>query len=188
MVARSAGQRHSTTALDGTIGGHDDTPLTCTNIRNVSLDASPFASLLREHLNARPNLRTGAGPDSPWLFPSAQAGRHLHPDTVMDGSAASVSASSAPATAPSMSSSSSAHPRSSPNPRPQPPGGIPPCRVGSRAVGPLRGKVDQILTVAPVMETRPNRRWPGLRDLGPIDGRSSGWNGGRTYRWGRLNA
>lgn len=44
----------------------------------------PFASLLREHLNARPNLRTGAGPDSPWLFPSTLAGRHLHPNTVMD--------------------------------------------------------------------------------------------------------
>lgn len=44
----------------------------------------PFASLLREHLAARPNLRTGAGPDSPWLFPSTLAGRHLHPNTVMD--------------------------------------------------------------------------------------------------------
>ena len=44
----------------------------------------PFASLLREHLVSRPNLRTGAGPDSPWLFPSTLAGRHLHPNTVMD--------------------------------------------------------------------------------------------------------
>jgi hypothetical protein len=44
----------------------------------------PFASVLREHLAARPNLRTGAGPDSPWLFPSTLAGRHLHPNTVMD--------------------------------------------------------------------------------------------------------
>jgi hypothetical protein len=44
----------------------------------------PFASLVREHLAARPNLRTGAGPDSPWLFPSTLAGRHLHPNTVMD--------------------------------------------------------------------------------------------------------
>jgi hypothetical protein len=43
----------------------------------------PFASLLREHLAARPNLRTGAGPDSPWMFPSNTAGRHIHPDTVM---------------------------------------------------------------------------------------------------------
>ena len=44
----------------------------------------PFASLLREHLASRPNLRTGGGPDSPWLFPSTLAGRHLHPNTVMD--------------------------------------------------------------------------------------------------------
>lgn len=44
----------------------------------------PFAALLRAHLAARPNLRTGAGPDSPWLFPSTLAGRHLHPNTVMD--------------------------------------------------------------------------------------------------------
>lgn len=44
----------------------------------------PFASRIREHLASRPNLRTGAGPDSPWLFPSTLAGRHLHPNTVMD--------------------------------------------------------------------------------------------------------
>jgi hypothetical protein len=43
----------------------------------------PFASLVREHLATRPNLRTGAGPESPWLFPSTLAGRHLHPSTVM---------------------------------------------------------------------------------------------------------
>ncbi|MBF4767243.1 recombinase XerD [Nocardioides agariphilus] len=44
----------------------------------------PFASVLRAHLAARPNLRTGAGPDSPWLFPSTLAGRYIHPNTVMD--------------------------------------------------------------------------------------------------------
>lgn len=44
----------------------------------------PFAQLLRDHIARRPNLRTGAGPDSPWLFPSTRAGRHLHPNTVMD--------------------------------------------------------------------------------------------------------
>ena len=44
----------------------------------------PFAELLQTHLENRPNLRTGAGPDSPWLFPSARAGQHLHPNTVMD--------------------------------------------------------------------------------------------------------
>ncbi len=44
----------------------------------------PFDSLLREHLHSRPNLRTGAGPNNPWLFPSTLAGRHLHPNTAMD--------------------------------------------------------------------------------------------------------
>ncbi|MGV3563414.1 MAG: hypothetical protein ACO1ON_09025 [Nocardioides sp.] len=44
----------------------------------------PFASLIREHLATRPNLRTGAGTDSPWMFPGTLAGRHLHPNTVMD--------------------------------------------------------------------------------------------------------
>lgn len=45
---------------------------------------APFADVLREHLNNRPNLRTGAGPQSPWLFPSTRAGQHLHPNTVMN--------------------------------------------------------------------------------------------------------
>lgn len=44
----------------------------------------PFAALIRQHRDTRPNLRTAAGPDSPWLFPSTLAGRHLHPNTVMD--------------------------------------------------------------------------------------------------------
>jgi hypothetical protein len=44
----------------------------------------PFASRIREHLASRPNLRTGAGTVSPWMFPSTLAGRHLHPNTVMD--------------------------------------------------------------------------------------------------------
>lgn len=57
---------------------------------NITLGAhptdvpEPFASLIREHLATRPHLRTGAGPDSQWLFPSTLAGRHLHPNTVMD--------------------------------------------------------------------------------------------------------
>lgn len=44
----------------------------------------PFASTIWQHLASRPNLRTGAGSDNPWLFPSTLAGRHLHPGTVMD--------------------------------------------------------------------------------------------------------
>jgi len=44
----------------------------------------PFASVVRAHLAARPNLRTGNGTDSLWLFPGYVAGRHLHPNTVMD--------------------------------------------------------------------------------------------------------
>jgi len=43
-----------------------------------------FTELLRTHLAHRPNLRAGAGPNSPWLFPSIRAGQHLHPNTVMD--------------------------------------------------------------------------------------------------------
>lgn len=43
----------------------------------------PFAELLLEHLDARPNLRTGVS-ESPWLFPGTLAGRHLHPTGIMD--------------------------------------------------------------------------------------------------------
>jgi hypothetical protein len=44
----------------------------------------PFAQLLRDHLAARPNLRTANSDGSPWLFPSTRAGRHLHPNSIMD--------------------------------------------------------------------------------------------------------
>jgi hypothetical protein len=40
--------------------------------------------MLRAHLANRPNLRTASGGRSPWLFPSTRAGRHLHPQTLMD--------------------------------------------------------------------------------------------------------
>ena len=69
-----------------------------------------------KHLASRPHLRTGAGPDSPWLFPSSPAGRNLTPTPCWTDSATSASTSWAPATEPSASSSSNAHPRSSPNP------------------------------------------------------------------------
>ncbi len=43
----------------------------------------PFAELLREHLASRPNLRTGAGTQSQWLFPGTRAGQPLHPNGIM---------------------------------------------------------------------------------------------------------
>jgi hypothetical protein len=43
----------------------------------------PFASLLTEHLVARPNMRTGSSSGSPWLFPGYRAGQHIHPNTLM---------------------------------------------------------------------------------------------------------
>ncbi len=44
----------------------------------------PFASLIREHLTNRPNLRTAAGTaETPWLFPSNRAGNHIDPQTIM---------------------------------------------------------------------------------------------------------
>lgn len=42
----------------------------------------PFAGLLRDHLNARPNMRTANTGGNPWLFPSTRAGHHLHPTTL----------------------------------------------------------------------------------------------------------
>jgi hypothetical protein len=44
----------------------------------------PFAELLREHLESRPNLRTGSDAQSPWLFPGTRAGQPLHPNGIMD--------------------------------------------------------------------------------------------------------
>jgi len=43
----------------------------------------PFAEILRQHLRNRPNLRTAAGAESPWLFPGTRSGQHLHPNTIM---------------------------------------------------------------------------------------------------------
>ncbi|SKV34101.1 site-specific recombinase XerD [Mycobacteroides abscessus subsp. massiliense] len=44
----------------------------------------PFASLIREHLANRPNLRTAGGTaETPWLFPSNRAGSHIDPQTIM---------------------------------------------------------------------------------------------------------
>ncbi len=41
-----------------------------------------FAELLTELLANRPNLQTGNGGVSRWLFPSTPAGQHLHPNTI----------------------------------------------------------------------------------------------------------
>ena len=43
----------------------------------------PFAAMLREHINNRPNLRT-SGADNLWLFPGIRPGEHIHPNTLMD--------------------------------------------------------------------------------------------------------
>jgi hypothetical protein len=44
----------------------------------------PFTDLLQEHLQNRPNLRTGSDTQSPWLFPGTRAGQPLRPNTIMD--------------------------------------------------------------------------------------------------------
>lgn len=44
----------------------------------------PFAEMLRQHLERRPNMQTVNNPNSPWLFPGGRAGQHLHPNTVMN--------------------------------------------------------------------------------------------------------
>ncbi|KUH64988.1 recombinase XerD [Mycolicibacterium novocastrense] len=44
----------------------------------------PFANMLKEHLQDRPNLRTAGGMiTNPWLFPGHRAGKHLDPHTMM---------------------------------------------------------------------------------------------------------
>ncbi|MGH3557691.1 MAG: hypothetical protein ACRDTK_09425 [Mycobacterium sp.] len=46
--------------------------------------SEPFAAMLKDHLHNRPNLRTGAGMTAnPWLFPGCNAGKHLHPQTML---------------------------------------------------------------------------------------------------------
>lgn len=51
--------------------------------KQTTLMPEPFATLLREHITARPNMRAGNSDNSPWLFPSSRAGRHLSPNTIM---------------------------------------------------------------------------------------------------------
>lgn len=45
----------------------------------------PFASMLNDHLAARPNLQAagGSGGASPWLFPGMSPGHHLTPQHIM---------------------------------------------------------------------------------------------------------
>ncbi|WP_353748367.1 MULTISPECIES: recombinase XerD [unclassified Paenarthrobacter] len=44
----------------------------------------PFAELLKQHIRKRPNLGTGTGAQSPWLFPGGRAGQHLSPNTLAE--------------------------------------------------------------------------------------------------------
>lgn len=89
-------------ALPTTVIDDGDSSMSINLGRHPTEVPEPFASLLRNHLATRPNLRTGAGPDSPWLFPGTRG--------------ISASISSAPETAPSENSFSSARRRSSPRP------------------------------------------------------------------------
>jgi hypothetical protein len=44
----------------------------------------PFASMLKDHLRNRPNLRTTGGmADTPWLFPGQYPGKHMDTQTMM---------------------------------------------------------------------------------------------------------
>jgi hypothetical protein len=45
----------------------------------------PFASMLKDHLHNRPNLRTAGGmAANPWLFPSRHPGKHLHTRSIVN--------------------------------------------------------------------------------------------------------
>ena len=63
----------------------DDAGMTISLGRKPTDVPEPLAGMLRTHLAARPDLRTGKGLASPWLFPGYLAGRHVDPSIVMDG-------------------------------------------------------------------------------------------------------
>lgn len=42
----------------------------------------PFATLLRQHVAARPNMNTAANPTSRWLFPGGRPGQPLNPSSI----------------------------------------------------------------------------------------------------------
>jgi hypothetical protein len=51
----------------------------------------PFAGMLKDHLNNRPNLRTGGGmAATPWLFPGYRPGKHLDTQTMLSALGISV--------------------------------------------------------------------------------------------------
>jgi hypothetical protein len=51
----------------------------------------PFAGMLKDHLNNRPNLRTGGGmAATPWLFPGHRPGKHLDTQTMLSALGISV--------------------------------------------------------------------------------------------------
>lgn len=121
----------------------------------------PFASLVAEHLATRPNLRTGAGPESPWLFPSTLAGRHLHPNTVM-ARLRTLGVNLLGARNPRHRRTRPPMPAitSSRRSRLQPTFRLPPRRKSCRTLGPIRRPVDRI---ALAVDTSSHAEGPGDR-------------------------
>ena len=50
--------------------------------RGIATVPSPYAAMLAQLRDRRPNLNTANGPTSPWLFPGRRAGSHLRPSTL----------------------------------------------------------------------------------------------------------
>jgi hypothetical protein len=60
----------------------DEDPMAITFGKHPVDVPEPFATLIRELVHSRTNLRTSNN-DNPWLFPGTHTGDHLHPDTIM---------------------------------------------------------------------------------------------------------
>lgn len=59
--------------------GSDDGRMTITFDEQPVPVPEPFAKVIIEHRNNRPNMSTAANVGSAWLFPGYRAGQHLHP-------------------------------------------------------------------------------------------------------------